>query len=722
MHLKKLTGNRILFPGAAALLGLCLFSAALFAEVPTVPDSALHADEQQERATEIILHIIDTYHYKKKPLDDELSSQIFDNYLDALDGNRNFFTQQDINRFEQYRYLLDDDLKDANLSPAYDIFLTYRKRVDQWIQFAEKELDDKFNFDVDEDYQFDRRESPWSPDEASLREQWRKRVKNDVLNLRIAGKKPDQIKETLMKRYQRVRTSTYQLDKNDVFQTYINAYTTAIEPHTSYFSPRTSENFDISMRLSLEGIGAVLRAEGDYTQVQRILPGGPADLSGLLHAEDRIVGVGQEAKGDMTDVIGWRLDDVVDLIRGPKGTTVRLEILPSGSGAEGHSKNISLVRDKIKLEEQEAKAEVKVLKSGGRIGIIDIPTFYSDFAAQARGDKDYTSTSRDVRKLLADLQKQHVDGIIIDLRENGGGSLAEALELTGLFIESGPIVQTRDSTGRVEINRDPDPGIAYGGPLAVLVDRNSASASEIFTGAIQDYHRGIIIGEPTFGKGTVQNVVDLNRFVRDPDHDYGRLKTTIAQFYRISGGSNQFKGVIPDIIYPTAQYDDDQGERSLHNALPWDKVAPARYVTASAPISAFDEVRRKHEQRIRSDKLFQLLIKEAKFAEEANKRTTVSLEESKREAERKKIEAERLEIQNAIRQAQGLPPLTDKQADADDNDDTTTASLEGDEQDGGIDVVLDESAKILYDLITPMQRTASNAQAAAKIPRSETTF
>jgi len=474
----------------------------------------------------------------------------------------------------------------------------------------------------------------------------------------LAGKEQEEIRDTLTKRYNRLRTSTMQLDANDIYQTFINSYTYNIEPHTAYFSPRTSENFDISMRLSLEGIGAVLRSEYDYTTVQKIVPGGPADLGKELHDEDRIISVGQDTEGELVDVIGWRLDDVVDLIRGPKGTVVRLEILPKNTGPEGPSKVISLVRDKIKLEEQAAKTDIiKLPETGGRIGVIDVPTFYSDFAAQARGDKEYKSTSRDVRQLLEELKNENVDGVIIDLRGNGGGSLSEALEFTGLFIESGPVVQTKDSSGRIDINNDPDPGIAYNGPLAVLVDRNSASASEIFAGAIQDYHRGIIIGEPTFGKGTVQHIIDLNRFIRRSKEEHGRLKTTIAQFYRISGGSNQHKGVIPDIIFPTNKFNDHQGERSLDNALPWDEIKPARFIAASAPTDTFSLVKERYENRIKSEKLFQIMLEQLALVDQANSKKTVSLLASVREQERQQMNEKRNRIENEFRKAEGLDPI-----------------------------------------------------------------
>ena len=676
------------------LISMCLCFPAL-AEIPTVPVSELQSGAKFEKAAEIITHIIDVYHYKKKPLDDQLSSQILDKYLKSLDQNHSFFTSKDINNFERYRHALDDALEKPDLSPAFTIFKLYRLRVEERVQHALEILQSDFDFSVAEEYQFDRRESPWASDKKALDELWRKRIKNDYLNMLLTDKENEDIKDTLAKRYKRLITSTFQLDANDVFQTFINAYTTTIEPHTTYFSPRTSENFDISMRLSLEGIGAVLRAETDYTQVQKIVPGGPADLGGQLHAEDRIVGVGQDIDGKIVDVIGWRLDDVVDLIRGDKDTVVRLEVLPKGTGPEGPNKIISIVRDKIKLEEQAAKSSIiDIPDSNGRIGVIDVPTFYSDFAAQARGEKDYKSTSRDVRKLLTELDKEKIDGIIIDLRSNGGGSLSEALEFTGLFIESGPVVQTKDASGRIEINNDPDPGIAYAGPLAVLVDRNSASASEIFAGAIQDYRRGIIIGEPTFGKGTVQQIIDLNRIARDRDNDHGRLKTTIAQFFRISGGSNQHKGVVPDIIFPTAETAVDHGERALDNALPWERIKPARYISASAPVDSFDRAKQQYELRIKSNRLFQLLLEQQALNQATSKKKTVSLLKDTRKIERVKLKDTQLKLQNEFRLAQGLEPLL--------------AGVEAEETEEvePVDVLLEETAQILFDLISPAHSTA----------------
>jgi carboxyl-terminal processing protease len=691
---------------------LLSFLTNVSADIQIVSISDLEPESKHIRASELITHILTTYHYKKTELDDQLSGSIYTHYLKNLDQNKAYFLKSDIQEFDRYRFKIDDAIIKSDLKPAYDIFKRYRKRVDERIEFAIKTLNQNFNFDLDESYRFDRREDDWSDSKSTLDTLWRKRVKNDVLNLKLTGKDDDEIKKTLSERYERIRTSTFQLNSNDVFQSFINAYTTSIEPHTAYFSPRTSENFDISMRLSLEGIGAVLRGDNDYTQVVKVITGGPADLSGDIGAEDRIIGVGQNNE-KIVDVIGWRLDDVVDLIRGPKGTVIKLEVLPKGTGSEGPSKIVTMTREKIKLEEQDASSSIiDIPETNTRIGVIDLPTFYIDFAAQAEGKKDYKSTSRDVRKLIKSMLKENVDGLIIDLRDNGGGSLSEALELTGLFIDRGPVVQTKDASGRVDINYDPEPGISYPGPLAVLVDRNSASASEIFAGAIQDYRRGIIIGEPTFGKGTVQNIINLNRFIKENDVDHGRLKTTIAQFFRVSGGSNQYKGVVPDIIFPTAEDSSEQGERAYENALPWDKVKPARYYPASAPIDSFEIARKEHEKRIKNNKLFQLLMDDLYLKREASDRKEISLLESKRKTEREKILTAKKDIQNAMRIEKGLPPLETTE------DDKENITSDDNDEDDPIDVLLNETAQILNDLISPPKnnevdtRTVKSVQAA----------
>jgi len=695
---------------------LLLVFSNVCADIKTVPASALEPESKHIRASELITHILTTYHYKKTELDDNLSALIYKHYLENLDQNKAYFLKTDIVEFDQYKYEIDNAIIRSDLDPAFEIFKRYRTRVDERIKFALNTINSDFNFAIDETYRFDRREDDWFANKAELDELWHKRVKNDVLNLKLTKKEPDEIKKTLTARYNRILSSTLQLNSNDVFQSFINAYTTAIEPHTAYFSPRTSENFDISMRLSLEGIGAVLRGDNDYTQVVKIITGGPADLSNEIKADDRIVGVGQNKDGEIVDVIGWRLDDVVDLIRGPKDSILRIEVLPKDIGAEGTSKIVTLTRDKIKLEEQDASSSIiDVPDTDTRIGVINLPTFYIDFAAQAEGKKDYKSTSRDVRKLIKSMVKDNISGLIIDLRSNGGGSLSEALELTGLFIDRGPVVQTKDASGRVDINYDPEPGISYPGPLAVLVDRNSASASEIFAGAIQDYRRGIIIGEPTFGKGTVQNVIDLNRFIKESNEDHGRLKTTIAQFFRVSGGSNQHKGVVPDIIFPTAEDSSDQGERAYENALPWDQVKPARYYPTSAPIDRFEIAKVEHEKRIKKNKLFQLLMDDLNVKREASDKKEISLLESKRKTEREELLIAKKDIQNAMRVEKGLPPL-------DDLEEELEASDEESEEDDPIDILLNETAEILNDLISPpKQKTVDTRTVNVKKPAAANT-
>ncbi len=698
-----------------SVLTFCLvfFQANVYSDIPLVPQSELGPAKKHIRATEIITYLINSHHYRKKPIDNTLSSSMFDIYLESLDPNHSFFLDQDIQNFSKYRYKLDDALLASDLEPAFDIFKIYRKRVKERVNYAVSELKNKFNFEIDEDYMFDRRELPWANNVEELNEVWRKRVKNDMLSLLLTGKEKSEIKDTLKKRYQRIYTSTFQLNSNDIFQSFVNAYTTSIEPHTSYFSPRSSENFDISMRLSLEGIGAVLRNENDYTLIQKIVPGGPADLSKKLHGKDKIIGVGQGENGEIIDVIGWRLDDVVELIRGPKDTMLRLEIIPGKSGTDDLSKIITLTRNKIKLEESASKSTVIDLPDLDRkIGIIDIPTFYVDFAAQAKGDPDFRSTSKDVRELITDLNKEGVEGIIIDLRANGGGSLSESLALTGLFIEEGPVVQTKDSSGKIDVNNDPDPSLFYAGPLAVLVDRNSASASEIFAGAIQDYQRGIIIGEPTFGKGTVQNIIDLNHFIRNPQEEHGKLKTTIAQFFRVSGGSNQNKGVIPNIIFPTAIDIEDYGERSLDNALPWDQVRSAKYIKVASPANYYDKIRSLHEKRVRSDKSFKLLLEQLELVKESNDKKTISLMESKRKAEREKLLDMRHELENELRIVQGLEPLPRR-------DDTVEIDEIDDKEEKPLDILLQEAARILNDLIQIPDSGSSELQ-ALKIEKEDT--
>ncbi|RLJ20268.1 tail-specific protease [bacterium endosymbiont of Escarpia laminata] len=677
------------------LLALFLASSQAWGERRVLPLDELKPTQQHRQSTMIILKVINKYHYKKVKLDDEMSEQLLDRYLDSLDPNRSFFTAKDIEGISLYRDKLDNYLQNARLEPAFAIFRIYRKRVDEAVETALKLVDAGFDFAIDEVYQFDREDASWALTRAELKDIWRKRVKNDFLNLRLTGKEDDEIRKTLKKRYAGLQRRISQFDSNDIYQAFINAYTLSLEPHTSYMSPSTSENFDISMRLSLEGIGAVLRMDNEFTVVQKTVAGGPAKFSGDVHAGDRIVGVGQGLEGDILDIIGWRLQDVVEKIRGPKGTVVRLLILPKDAGSGGKTQLVTLVRNKIKLEEQAAKSSViEGLKGMGklRIGVIEVPTFYRDFAAEGRGEENFRSTTRDVRKLITELKKTAVDGVVIDLRQNGGGSLSEATELTGIFIDTGPVVQIKDAFGKIEVERDLDTGIAYDGPLAVLVDRNSASASEIFAGAIQDYQRGIVIGEPTFGKGTVQTLVDLGRFVPGNEDDLGRLRLTMAQFFRINGGSIQHRGVVPDILFPMASYSAKHGERSLDNALPWAQIKAARY--APKGVNAVSHLLDRHKGRISKDAGFQMLLEQEKRIQEIEERTEITLLESRRKLEWDQREKERMEHKNRFRIASGMESIkTDR--DRDDHDDEADKA----ESEAVSLVQLNETARILADLV-----------------------
>jgi len=634
-----------------------LFAASACARPEQVLASDLYPDPHQSKTTVVINKVLERYHYRKMTLDDKFAAEILKNYLTALDPNRSFFLQRDVTRFEGSARRLDDNLKEGKLDTAFDIFRIYRKQVDERVSYALALLDKGFDFAEKETYHFDRSKAPWPKNETELNDIWRKRVKNDFLSLRLADKDDAKIREQLRKRYEGLALRVDQFDRDDVFQTFANAYTEALEPHTSYMSPSTSENFDISMRLSLEGIGAVLRADNEYTTVQRTIPGGPARESGLVHADDRIIGVAQGLDGAMDDVVGWRLQDVVDKIRGPKGSVVRLQLLKPSTGSDSRPREVSLVRNEIKLEDQAAKSYlIEPNQTGGtRIGVIEVPAFYRDFRAESDGEKDFRSTTRDVAGLIEELKRKGVDGIVVDLRGNGGGSLAEATSLTGLFIDTGPVVQVKDAFGKVEVEEDPDPGIAYAGPLAVLVDRYSSSASEIFAGAIQDYGRGLILGEPTFGKGTVQTLVDLNRYVPADQTDLGRLRLTMAEFFRISGGSTQLKGVVPDVQFPTAGDGSKHGERALDNALPWGTIRPARYKTLGS--NDVETLRRASTERIARDSGFQMLLARNRLLRELDEEKVLSLREQDRRVETKRREKVLEEDKNAFLRSHGITPV-----------------------------------------------------------------
>ncbi len=610
------------------------------------------------------------YAYRPQALDDALSQDIFKRYLDALDGGKMFFTAQDVAKFAKYKTLLDDAIKSGELEPAYAMFALYKQRVDERAAYARALLkQDIFRFDGNDRWQYDREDAPWAASAAELDKVWKQSVRNDWLRLKLAGKQPDEIRKTLDKRYANLAESVDELDGTDAFRSFLNAYTASIDPHTDYFDPRTAERFNQSMSLSLEGIGAQLQKQDDVVVIREVLPGGPAIKSGKLEAGDRIVGVGQGDSGPMEDVVGWRIDDVVEKIKGPKGTKVRLDIIPPEAGMDSKPLRVTLVRDKIKLTADAAKSKLLDIPARGdmparRIGVIQLPGFYQDFAARRSKADDYASATRDVARLLAKFKQQGVDGVVMDLRNNGGGSLAEAVELTGLFIDQGPVVQVRESGGRVSVEKDRKPGVAWDGPLAVLVNRGSASASEIFAGAIQDYGRGIIVGEPTFGKGTVQNLVDLDRWPANETARFGQVKLTIAQFFLPGGSSTQNKGVVPDITFPVTVDATEFGESTYDNALPWTRIAPVEHVRYGNFTPLLGKLDALHDARVKQNLEFQWWAQDvAEFRAESAK-GYVSLNEAERRAEREKNIAKR-EARQAKRKELGLKldPLAEVAAD-----------------------------------------------------------
>ncbi|KZY90807.1 peptidase S41, partial [Oleiphilus sp. HI0073] len=566
----------------------------LLAQAQSTPE--LSPEKSQREASVHIARSLLLSHYRKQDIDRTLSERVFDHYLDSLDSQRLYFLQSDIEEFAPYRTRLHAALKTGQLEPGFKMYNRYQERIIKRavykIELLKNDLKD-MDFENDEFILSDRSELPWATTEDELRDIWRKRVKSAALSLKLSGKSLEEAAKTLRTRYQSQLKRALQTRSEDAFQAYMNAFTTLYDPHTNYFSPRLSENFNINMSLSLEGIGAVLQADNEFTKVVRLIAGGPAQQQGQLGPADRIVGVAQGEDGDMVDVVGWRLDEVVELIRGPKHSTVRLEVIPSEAKVDTETRQIAIVRDKVKLEDQAAKSKLIETQRNGvkkRVGVIAIPTFYADFQAMQTGDPNYKSTTRDTLNLLNEMRADgELDGLVIDLRGNGGGSLDEANRLTGLFIEEGPTVQIRSANDRVEVLTDPDPELVYGGPLVVLVDRLSASASEIFAGAIQDYDRGLVMGSQTFGKGTVQSVRPLN---------HGQLKITQAKFYRISGASTQHKGVVPDIEIPDIVDRTKVGEDALENALPWDSIAAADYSVVQNNAGIESLLNERHKKRL----------------------------------------------------------------------------------------------------------------------------
>ncbi|MFW5816181.1 MAG: carboxy terminal-processing peptidase [Wenzhouxiangella sp.] len=691
--------TRKIFSGA--LLAALLLPAAVFLHSGSATvaetsesDERLAPKPEHQFASRLATRFISGYHYHREDLDDKLSGRIFEQYLRLLDPNRVYFTAADVADFERYRGYLGDALKTSDLDPAFDMFKRYQRRVAERVAHAEGLLEDGFDFSIEEDYRFDRTEADWAVDGDALDEIWRQRVKNDWLRLRLADQEDDEIAETLGERYSNLGRRISEFNSEDVFQFFMNAYTRSIEPHSAYMSPRSVDNFEISMRLSLDGIGAMLQRETEYTTVMEVVPGGPADLDGRLQSGDRIIGVAQGDE-EMVDVVGWRLDDVVQLIRGERDTVVRLEVLPADNALSGPSAVIDIVRNEVQLEEQAAQRDLIEVPAGDdevrRIGIIRVPVFYVDFEGRARNEPNYRSSTRDVRRLINELAEQDIDGLVIDLRGNGGGALVEATTMTGLFIDEGPVVQVRDSRGRVSLEQDREPGMAWDGPLAVLVDRRSASASEIFAGAIQDYGRGVILGESTFGKGTVQNLIDLDDPSRTENSRLGQIKLTMAQFYRVAGASTQARGVVPDIALPTAGDPEDFGESALDFALPWGEIDPADYRPMADLSGLIELAEERHNERLAEDDELKDLLEEIAEWEETSDRITISLNEETRRQQMKESEERR-----SRRFSQSRSPH-----DAVEGPDAEAAESEDDAGDEGSDpdLYLVESARILSDLI-----------------------
>ncbi len=682
----------------AALSLLSLTSWATIDSYPQLSETALDLVEKLEHR-----------HYSKRKFDDELSSELLDSYLKSLDPSRSFLYQSDIDEFEAYRLQLDDHFAEGNLDAGFVIFNRYHQRIEERLNQLLVELPEMvagMDFSIDESLSLEPEKRSWAIDKAEADERWRKQIKNSVLSLRLVDKPADEIVPTLEKRYRNQLHRISQYNAQDVFQVYANALTELYDPHTNYLSPRTSENFNINMSLSLEGIGAVLQLQDEYTRVSRIVPAGPADKQGQLKPSDRIVAVAQGEDGEFEDVVGWRLDEVVQLIRGPKGTTVRLEILPASSKSADEHRIITIVRNKVKLEEQSAQKEVLEFPRGDsviKLGVIDVPAFYIDFEGMRRGEPDFKSTTRDVKRLLDELMEEGVDGIIIDLRNNGGGSLQEANDLTGLFIEYGPTVQIRHSSRKVFRDGKRLRTPYYDGPMVVLINRLSASASEIFAGAIQDYQRGIIVGSQSFGKGTVQTLIPLAE---------GQLKLTESKFYRISGDSTQHRGVVPDVEFPSQYNKSEIGESNLDNALDWDQINPVRHRKYHDLPALVPYLTDMSQSRVTENADFIYLQDSLELAEESRAMTTLPLQEEARIALRDARKARSLAIENKRRAAKGLPLLDGIEDDTAENDTTdpenaVAADTEDDEEEP--DVLLVEAGNILIDVVNAKnQMVASN--------------
>jgi carboxyl-terminal processing protease len=672
-------------------------------------------DEQQSLVCKEIVALIENYNYKKITLNDSISSVVLDKYIKALDPYRSYFLASDIKDFEQFRNTLDDSFRLGDLSAPFYIFNVYSKRYNETLDYAIAHIKDKYDFNQNDTYVFDREKMPWVASTSALNDIWKKRVKYELINLDIAGSTAAKNVETLTKRYQNLKSQSAKLNNQDVFQIIMDAFTETIDPHTNYFNPDNAEKFNEDMARSFEGIGARLRMENDVLKIDEIIAGGPAFKSKLLNAGDRIVAVAQ-ATGDFEDITGWRIESAVAKIKGPKGTKVRLKIIPVGHDMSAKPVTIELVREKIVMEDQSAQKSVKTIQSEGKaykIGIITVPGFYADFRAANAGDPNYKSTTRDVKLLIDTLKnRDKVDAIVMDLRANGGGSLVEAINLTGLFIDKGPVVQVKDLKGDIDVQEDERPGAAWEGPFGVMVDRLSASASEIFAGAIQDYGRGVIIGTQTYGKGTVQQSIDLNKLVNpsilqrlaslvqadkmnktsvisskgkgETTPQLGQINLTMAKFYRVNGSSTQHKGVMPDIILPSFYPMDKIGEDTEPSALPWDEVQKSNFTPVADLTAIRPELIKRHNERMEKSLDYKSLVQDIADMQKRELETSVTLNQAKLKIERDSLEAKSVDKINKLRVARGLLPVK-----------------KGDKvkKDENFDLFEDESMRVMADFI-----------------------
>ena len=692
--ISKLQSARRVLPFFLSLLFSVLISAPHVYGVDkdiNQPVPALSPNLQQAIASVHVVQLLSRSHYRKLPLDQKSMEKVFDRYLERLDPNRSFFLHSDIKEFEPYRNKLGDSLRSGDLNPAFAIFNRYRERAEERSRYMLKQLKagiKNLNLNSNEELVIERKDKPWLTSKGAQQQLWQQQLQDSVLSLKLNNKTNDEIVTQLQRRNTNLLRRLHQSKSEDAFQTYINAFAGIYDPHTQYFSPQTAENFDINMSLSLEGIGAVLSSEDEYTRVVSVVPGGPAEKAGQLKPGDKIVSVGQGKKGSLEDVVGMRLDDVVKLIRGTKHTLVRLEIIP-GSGNDSSTRIYEIVRDQVKLEEQDATSqiiEVPMTNKVGRIGVIELPTFYIDFKAAQSGVPDYKSTTRDVRRLVQQLKAENIDGLIIDLRGNGGGSLQEANELTGLFIDKGPTVVVRNNRGRSEKQEDPDLEQLYDGPMVVMIDRLSASASEIFAGAMQDYGRALVVGSQSYGKGTVQSIQPLN---------HGQLKLTLAKFYRVSGQSTQNRGVIPDLVFPSLYDGRDIGEDTLPDALPWDTIAPVSYRPYTNLSPYLPELQNKHQARTLKNADFVYLHEMKQYFDDYENQTKVSLNQEKRRLEMQTMRSKRLAIENRLRKAKGQSLLNN----LDELEEINNNEQEKKRKDREPDAFLQEAGVILADMV-----------------------